>query len=668
MRPLKSGKAADACFLSQGAPCLKAYYVVELQTLEGMSSASEGMNKSPESGPREPELDLDLQLLPAWAQRPPAENQYSRFEGDTRERPSRRGDAGPDRRGPRRPPGGGREGQSRDDRPRQGFAPRGPQAERQPDRRGPGRRDDRRAPEPPAIEIQVSLIPDDRGVESLAKQIRLTGRAYPLFDIAFLILKKPDRYNVQYSIIKNADGKAVQPLFLCELDETLWLSEQQATDHVLDKHFATFYQSERTPTDPPKGTYTFVAQCGMSGAILGPPNYHDYQNKLRKLHKERFSRMPFEAFKSRIKIVRDDAVVKKWIDDQSWKTEYICLNVPEATKLGNREEVERHFREVHFPIVVKSIGGHTLNGSAAQGQPLWELQQLVRRTWDDQMRFPLKVVTVLSHQLATHGMQFFKVNKTVTHVSVARPRYLDLEETSVSEGIVRIVDFIRNTPDCSRRKLLEALAPGANLKPQTASQSETSGEAEPPNPEAAAAVADLHWLIYEGHVIEFSNGLIELAKKPFVKPPAQPKPKAAPKAESDKAASPAAEESKDSSSAEKGDSTTEKQSGELPSESGAMSNRSEIPSPMQEESASHEGGGSSPVTESGQAPPAAESAAPEQTETAIAPVSEIESAEPPAEPVSGEESPEPPETVSSAPPPSEEPVHPDTAPESPKES
>lgn len=628
-----------------------------------MSSASDGMNKSPEGGSREQELDLDLQLLPAWAQRPPAENKYSRYDGDDRERPSRRGDARPDSRGPRRP-GGGREGQPRDTRPRQGFGPRGHQAERPFERQGPGRRDDRRAPEPPQIDIQVSLVPDERGVESLAKQIRLTGRAYPLFDIALLILKKPDRYNVQYGIIKNADGKAVRPLFLCELDETLWLSEQQATDHVLDKHFATFYQSERTPTDPPKGTYTFVGQCGMSGAILGPPNYHDYQNKLRKLHKERFSRMPFDAFKSRIKIVRDEAIVKKWIDDQSWKTEYICLNVPEATRLGNREEVEKHFREIHFPVVVKSVENHALNGSAAQAQPLMELQQLVRRTWEDQMRFPLKVVTVLSHQLANHGMQFFKVNKTVTHVSVARPRYLDPEVTPVSDGIMRIVDFIRNTPDCSRRKILEALAPGANLKPEAAAQGETSGEAAPPNPEAAAVVSNLHWLIYEGHVIEFSSGLIELAKKPFIKPPTPPKPKVAPKAppmaESDKSASPAAKEPKDSSSECDGNLEASKKPEELQSKGDAELNRSEDTNTAQEDSAVHEGTRQTPAPEAVQTQPAAQSDAEDQAEAANAQVSEIQSAEPPVEPASGKESAEATEIVASPPPSGNEPIPPDT--------
>lgn len=490
------------------------------------------MSTSPESGSPELGLDLDLHFLPAWAQKP-AENQYAKFEGGEERYERERGDRGarrrPDNRLPRRQdsrPGGG---PPRGDRggPRDSGRPRPFDRSRRPER-----------PEPaaPPIELNVAFIPEEKGVESLARQIRLTGRAYPLFDIAFLILKKPDRYTVRFSVIKKPDGQVAQPLFLCALDDTLWLSDQEAVDYVLGKHFATFYQSERTPTDPPKGTYTFVAQCGMSGTILGPPNYHDYQNKLRKLHAERFSRMPFEVFKSRIKIVRDDAIVKKWLDDQSWRTEFLCLNVPDTLKLSTREEVEQHFRQTHMAEVVKPVESHSLSGSAAQSLPTPALQRLVRRTWDEQMRFPLKMVNVLSQQFAGHGLQFFKVNKTVTHVAVARPRYLDLDLTPVSEGVQRIVEFIKVTPNCTRRKILEALAPAPAAPPPAsavpvggtapAAAPADAAPAEPaPTPEMSAVISDLHWLIHQGHVIEFAKGLIELARKPVPRPP-KPEPSA----------------------------------------------------------------------------------------------------------------------------------------------
>jgi hypothetical protein len=362
-------------------------------------------------------------------------------------------------------------------------------------------------------------------VESLARQIRMTARAYPLFDIARLILQKPERYSVAFSVKKNAEGKIVQQLFLCALDDTLWVSEDEAVAHVLNKHFATFYQSERTATEPPKGKYTFVAQCGMSGVILGPPNYHDYQNQLRKLHTERFSRMPFEAFKSRVKIVSDEAVVKKWIEERSWKTEYVALNVPEPVRLDSREAVEKHFRETHKENIIKQVETHKLTGVGAKNLRSPGLTWLVRQSWEEQKRFPLQLATVLSQQFAGHGLQFFKVNKTVTHVSVARPHFLDLETMPVSEGVKRIVEFINANPKTTRRKLMESLAPATaprapiDISPAGVQPAPEQPAAVEPTPEQTAVIADLHWLIHQGHVIEFADGRLETAKKPAPRPP-----------------------------------------------------------------------------------------------------------------------------------------------------
>ena len=46
----------------------------------------------------------------------------------------------------------------------------------------------------------------------MARQIKITGRAYPLFDIAQMILQKPERHVVVFSIRKNAEGQPIQPL------------------------------------------------------------------------------------------------------------------------------------------------------------------------------------------------------------------------------------------------------------------------------------------------------------------------------------------------------------------------------------------------------------------------------------------------------------------------
>jgi hypothetical protein len=488
------------------------------------------------------ELDLEKLFLPSWAQQEPSSAKYAKYEMPA-ERPDRWGDRG--NRPPRRDgaPGGRRDGAGRPQGERRGPRPEGgrprPGGPERPEGRFGERRDmrDRREEPAPLPEINIALVPDERGVDSLARQIRMGGRAYPLFDIAQMILQKPERHTVTFSVKKDAEGKPVQALFLCALDDSLWLSEEEAISHVIKKHFGTFYQAERTATEPPKGKYTFVAQCGMSGAILGPPNYHDYQNQLRRVHAERFSRMPFEVYKSRVKIVRDEEVVKKWVDDQSFRTEYVCLNLPEPLRLGSMEAVEQHFREVHKENIIKPVESQTLTGVAARNLRSSELSRLVRNVTEDQRRFPLQIATVLSQQFASRGLQFFKVNKTVTHVCVARPHFLDLEAVPVSDGVKRIVDYINAHAKCNRRQLVESLSPTPAVPPSApvpAAEAAPTATATPvvpvaaaPTPEQTAIIADLHWLIHQGHVIEFANGILETAKRPLPKPPKpEPKPKA----------------------------------------------------------------------------------------------------------------------------------------------
>ena len=354
----------------------------------------------------------------------------------------------------------------------------------------------------------------------------MTGRSFPLFDIAFLVIQKPERYSIRFATKKNQQGQLAQPIFHCALDETIWLSEDEAVEHVLQKHFGTFYQAEKIATDAPKGVYTFVGQCGLSGVILGPPNYHDYQNKLAKLHAERFARMPFDVYKSRVKIVRDEAVVKQWVEEQSVKTEFACLNVPEAAKLPNREEVEKHFRVTHKDTIIKQVESHVVSGMAARSLR-GGMGRVVQNLLTEQRRFPMQIATSLSQSFAHHGLQFFKVNKTVTHVAVARPHFLDIETTPVSTGVKRIVDFINANPKCNRRKLIDALAPSpAPTAPVIAAPAE-GAEAAPaitptapePTAEQTALISDLHWLVHQGHVMEFANGLLDTAKKPAPRPP-----------------------------------------------------------------------------------------------------------------------------------------------------
>lgn len=544
------------------------------------------------SEPQDLTIDLESAFLPAWAQKPATANRYANHPGEA-ERPRREFGDRSERRGPRpggsggpgRGPGGpgggnrfgGGGGGGRDRRGPGlggGGAPgphsasggidpgglkwdptRGPQGRPQ-DRRGGGRPWREEAPLPP---IDVEFRPDPAGVVSLARQIRLSGRSFPLLDVANLVMQKPDRYEVIFRTLRNKEGGVAQPLFTCALDDTLWLSEADAARYALSSHFDTFYRTEKQPCDPPKGTWTLVAV--FEDEVLGPPNYHGYQERLREIHGRRGGRLSLEEFKSRVRVVKDEAAVKQWLESQSHRLQYVTLNTPEPVSLNSRAEVETHFRETHAAVVVKPTEQWKLV-RGANLPPLPEpLNRLLRFTLEREQRFPIRMMTALSSEFSQAGLQFFKLNKNEVHVSVARPRYLDIETTSVSTMIRQIIDFINAHPGATRKRLVEALAPGTPavasaaaeaMPPVTepvaapttdiagtpeATAAETQPLAAPVIPETPAEPApvespaallerqvlgDLHWLVHQGHVIEFGSGVLEVTRKPVLRPDQHP--------------------------------------------------------------------------------------------------------------------------------------------------
>ena len=165
------------------------------------------------------------------------------------------------------------------------------------------------------------------------------------------------------------------------------------------------------------------------------------------------------------------------------------------------------------------------------------MQALLRAAVEAERRFPMRIATALSTAFAHQGLQFFKRDekgKKVVYVAVSRPHYLDHEQNSVSITVRKIIEYVNANPGTNRKQLVEALSPTPAAAPVVPVEGAPAAEA------AAAPVVqltseqqqilnDLHWLVHQGHVLEFASGLIETAKKPAPRPPAPPRPaKAAP--------------------------------------------------------------------------------------------------------------------------------------------
>ena len=159
--------------------------------------------------------------------------------------------------------------------------------------------------------VKARIMPIEDGLDAMAKQISATGRTHSVFDLAWLVLGSLDRFHV---VFESDD----QTLYRSETDHSVWQTKKECIAHLLSSGlFAKYYDEEMTEVDPPSGNFQSVARCGMSKKLIGPPNHHGYQQALLDLHRERFSSMPIERYKSKIIMEHGEEAVQEWLDAMS---------------------------------------------------------------------------------------------------------------------------------------------------------------------------------------------------------------------------------------------------------------------------------------------------------------------------------------------------------------
>jgi len=250
-----------------------------------------------------------------------------------------RGDPRRDRRGFRKPEGGGNPAGG--DR-RSGGADRRPRRDAPSDARGEGRSAGGR----PVQQFQgpydspyfsASFYPEDTSFDALAKTIRGSCRTIELFEIAKTVVAKEDRFIVVLTRSDKDGGKDKKPFYISVPDGMPFDTEEEVVNHVMTNHLDKFFSTEEVEVDAPTGNFQVINKCGITGALLGPPNYHRYNQFVQQHFATKIKGMSLEVFRNRIESVRDPEVVTQWTD-QMKKVVRFTLKTEETKKPARSEE------------------------------------------------------------------------------------------------------------------------------------------------------------------------------------------------------------------------------------------------------------------------------------------------------------------------------------------
>lgn len=344
------------------------------------------------------------------------------------------------------------------------------------------------------LPLKVTFIPESRGLKPLAERLSRSGRAYPLLELAALFISKPDFYAVKQEV--KPDGAATTSLFLyqCATCQVVFLDFDLTVAHVLNRHLDLFYAREETTSETPRGVFTCVARCRLSGELLGPPNYHEFNERLSELHRSRFAAMSLAAYRRQIVNETDPALIEQWKKEACRQITYRTLRAAEPLTFQRRSQVEAHFRKHYAPTFIRRSRRFITPGVACRDieDPL--VRQAIEEERARENRFPLKMALAIQSAFRRLGLRQFKASGKATFVTAILPQALD--PLRATDDLRRILECLCAHPGVSRQELVRFLQPAS----------------APDAPEVNAILQALRWLGERGHVIEFYNGTLAVPR------------------------------------------------------------------------------------------------------------------------------------------------------------
>lgn len=409
-------------------------------------------------------------LGPAWARATgdKPERKPKAFSGGD-ERPPRRDDRD---RGPRSGGSGSRERDGGDRRPPQG---RGGSYE---DRRnGPPQFEEIR----PEEGVRATIAPDPQAVHLIGKEVHQVARVYPLFDVAKILLAEKSRCRAVFETLESHT-----PLIRGKLEESVFLTREEAIRHLWNSGLRDeLIEEETIDVDPPTGNFQAIARCGLSGEWLGPVNFHSYQTNLRRLHRERFAKMPFELYASKVRTERGEEAVNAWLETTKKKTRWRIKGEGDDAWIDDRAEAERAVGARCFDKAFEEVRTADVSGAIAAKNLSPSLLASLKMAGTHARNHPAILIPAVCRAVEAEHLPVFKRSGKL-HTGPARPHPLPLNSV-LAERPEKMVAWIRENKPAKLEGLWKSVLP--------------EGSTAPP----AEYAADLFWLLHQGHILLFTD-------------------------------------------------------------------------------------------------------------------------------------------------------------------
>lgn len=349
--------------------------------------------------------------------------------------------------------------------------------------------------------IKVDFRPNVLAMNTLIQTLRKSYITYHFIPLVRLFLEKENRLNI---IIHALEGHSI---FCLRPNKLPFLTLGAAQDYLVKKYWNEVFESREVHLEPPQGVFTSVNFCGMTGVLLGPPNYHLYSDLLREHYEDQLKdRCTWDEFLASIRNTHDEKDVQQWMKKMTCNYHYYLKEDPSICFENSR--LAKAYLLQHLPKQESIMRLKQLCFSYDQVHNVVDedLRLFLESEGRIEMQLPIRLTNFCRTRLHRIGFHIYRKGndtKCATYVCSVKRNIRD-ENTCFSPELLSIIDCIEAHPCASLDKI---------LKVYFCAQSNMSIDQQVDFEQIAKFKQNLILLVRQGYVTQYEDGTLYISPR-----------------------------------------------------------------------------------------------------------------------------------------------------------
>ena len=333
---------------------------------------------------------------------------------------------------------------------------------------------------------QVTISPNKTVLGILKTEIKKSGKSYGVEEIMTTISEKLSRLQIK---IEYFDPEENNNFYKTVFDNSIFSTKEKALKHILENGLDKIIEINKEKGEKPKGTFNTILKCGITENFLPPKNYHNFEGIVRNFIFHNKITVEFDKYIESLEKIDDPESVNSWMEAPLINFTYeIKSKTTTVKKIDNLDQLSLFINDLKNGYIRKSehitISGRNLETLEKDIRILVNDIIKTSKKWRKDMFFNILI------NLKKSGFCIFKHGEN-KHLFACYAKAKKVQDNKLSATCDQVITNINVSNNIKKSALMEKLI-DKNIDKKT-------------------AIREIHWLLKEGYIREFSNGNLTIS-------------------------------------------------------------------------------------------------------------------------------------------------------------